>query len=284
MLAMQLNTSALSLSFTINCNQNIIYNTPNYAKVVRKNTETTGYGVIQYIQYEFYPERHDIQESLEYRETYTIVKIQQTITTTNFSLYINNYWAGSDQEIATQWNIETSYITGQNNQLDAVLNRDRNTISDHWEDDIYTMEMYSSYNEVDRDIKTDSQGDTNSFTAQNLQTSSNRIYYYVMYNGLTSQNHEQFTGTARLQNGYIENTLDFNYTVLVDTENYEVIDLGGLMFEILGMPFTFISTAFNLTLFAGTPYQIVVSDILFAVIGALMIIFIIRKFTKWQQY
>lgn len=59
----------------------------------------------------------------------------------------------------------------------------------------------------------------------------------------------------------------------------EVIDVGGLMWEILGMPFAFISTAFNLTIFPNTPYAINIANILFAIIGALVVIFVIKKLT-----
>lgn len=62
--------------------------------------------------------------------------------------------------------------------------------------------------------------------------------------------------------------------------NYETLDIAGLMFTILGMPFAWISTAFNLTLFPGTPYAINIATILFTVLGALIAIWIIKRFIK----
>lgn len=87
---------------------------------------------------------------------------------------------------------------------------------------------------------------------------------------------------------YIDTTLDLyrlrlddllvNYEILPTTQ--EIIDVPGLFWTILGMPFAFISQAFNLTIFPGTPYSLNVANLLFTVIGAMLIIFIIRKFTR----
>ena len=62
--------------------------------------------------------------------------------------------------------------------------------------------------------------------------------------------------------------------------NYEVIDIPGLMWEILSMPFAFISTAFNLTLFPNTPYQVNVSNLILMIFGILVVIFIMSRIKK----
>ena len=64
---------------------------------------------------------------------------------------------------------------------------------------------------------------------------------------------------------------------VIPADNYEVIDLPGLMWVILTLPFSFISTAFNLTLFPGTPYQVNISQLFLVVIGLLIFIWIIKK-------
>lgn len=56
----------------------------------------------------------------------------------------------------------------------------------------------------------------------------------------------------------------------------EVIDVGSVMFTILGMPFTFISTAFNLTLFPGTAYELNISYLFLAVIAVLIFVWILK--------
>lgn len=64
------------------------------------------------------------------------------------------------------------------------------------------------------------------------------------------------------------------------TDSYEIIDIPGLMFSILGMPFAWISTAFDLTLFPGTPYTINIAHVFMAIISASIFIFIIKKVIK----
>lgn len=63
-----------------------------------------------------------------------------------------------------------------------------------------------------------------------------------------------------------------------ETDKYygEIIDLPSLIFTIITLPFTFINTAFNLTLFQGTPYQINFANIISLIIGGLILIYIIK--------
>ena len=65
---------------------------------------------------------------------------------------------------------------------------------------------------------------------------------------------------------------------VIPSGTYEVIDLPSLMFSILTMPFSFISQAFNLTLFPGTPYSINISNLFLAVIGVMIFVFVIKLF------
>ena len=77
----------------------------------------------------------------------------------------------------------------------------------------------------------------------------------------------------------------YNYTgyaeinVEVPASTIEVVDIGGLMLQIISMPFSFISTAFNLTLFPGTPYQINIGNFILGILAILTILFIIKIFT-----
>lgn len=81
---------------------------------------------------------------------------------------------------------------------------------------------------------------------------------------------------------------DLNYDFNENVERWEiilnitsvsdpsVIDIPGLMFTILTLPFTFFTQAFDLTLFSGTPYAINISDVLVAIICILLLIYIIK--------
>lgn len=65
---------------------------------------------------------------------------------------------------------------------------------------------------------------------------------------------------------------------------YEVIDINGTLLLILTMPFSFLSQAFNFTLFNGTPYAFNVSQLILGVLGTIIgiyiIIWIINKVRK----
>lgn len=65
-------------------------------------------------------------------------------------------------------------------------------------------------------------------------------------------------------------------TNIIPSGTYEVVDIPGVMFYILTMPFTFVSQAFNLTLFVGTPYQINISNLFLAILAMLIFIWIIK--------
>lgn len=69
-------------------------------------------------------------------------------------------------------------------------------------------------------------------------------------------------------------------TYIIPPSSYEVIDLPGVMWQILTMPFSFISTAFNLTLFPGTPYQLNISNLIMTIFGVMVFLFIFKLILK----
>lgn len=72
-------------------------------------------------------------------------------------------------------------------------------------------------------------------------------------------------------------------TNVIPTEAYEVVDIPGLMWDILAMPFAFVSQAFNLTLFPGTPYQVNISNLFLAIIAIFVFVWLITLFFKLKQ-
>lgn len=78
---------------------------------------------------------------------------------------------------------------------------------------------------------------------------------------------------------YTSSTIVYSWNIDINY-NYEVIDIPGLLLEIIGMPFAWIGTAFNVTLFSGTPYAINVSRLFFEIICTLIIIVVLRKVIK----
>ena len=59
-----------------------------------------------------------------------------------------------------------------------------------------------------------------------------------------------------------------------------MVNLPGLMWDILAMPYSFISQAFNLTLFPGTPYSINFANLFLSIFGVLVFIFIFKLILK----
>lgn len=60
----------------------------------------------------------------------------------------------------------------------------------------------------------------------------------------------------------------------------EIVDIPGMMWEILTMPFAFISTAFNLTIFPNTPYAVNISNLVLTIFGVLVFVFIFKLLIK----
>lgn len=66
-------------------------------------------------------------------------------------------------------------------------------------------------------------------------------------------------------------------SVNVPTNNYEIVDIPNVMYTILTMPFSFISTAFNLTVFPGTPYALNFGNLFLTIIAVFILLWLIKK-------
>lgn len=65
-----------------------------------------------------------------------------------------------------------------------------------------------------------------------------------------------------------------------DIEDGNFMSLSGMILNILTLPFTFLSQAFDLTLWANTPWAFNIKNAIFVMIGILTFLFIIRLFTR----
>ena len=82
----------------------------------------------------------------------------------------------------------------------------------------------------------------------------------------------------------VDNPTRINTTYTYASVNQEIVDIPGLMWNVLSMPFAFISQAFNLTLFPGTPYSINFSNLFLTIFGGLVFIFIFKLILKrWKN-
>ena len=104
--------------------------------------------------------------------------------------------------------------------------------------------------------------------------------YYLVYLQYLTTNSSSSTTLVQLAAYYLNLNANTNFYVswtIPDVNiTQEVIDIPDIMFTILTMPFSFVSQAFNLTLFAGTKYQINISALFLAIIGVMIFIFLLK--------
>lgn len=110
---------------------------------------------------------------------------------------------------------------------------------------------------------------------QNVMLKRNTQYTYIItYEYTNNSQPEAFETTTRQLNTICDGYFFYGEFAIQPTT--EVIDLPGLMFQILGMPFAFISQAFNVTLFPNTPYQVNISNIFLTLIAILLFLWLIK--------
>lgn len=120
-----------------------------------------------------------------------------------------------------------------------------------------------------------------------LEEGTNWALYAIYYNQteFTAKYEGSYTPDMNPAEAKIENNIQITSIygdVYISNDTYvnniEVIDIPSVVFTVLGAPFTFISQAFNLTLFPGTQYSVNISNLFLAIIAVLVFIWIIEKF------
>ena len=113
-------------------------------------------------------------------------------------------------------------------------------------------------------------------------------YYYIEYIPVIRPTN--MGGDTHLENVYsTKGTMYYNQqatltgTNIIPDGTYEIVDIPGLMFEIIGMPFAFVSQAFNLTIFPGTPYQINIANLFLSIIAIFVFVWLIMIFIKMKS-
>ena len=117
---------------------------------------------------------------------------------------------------------------------------------------------------------------TKSYNTTNVTMSSNPISSYLVINNLDSNTSYIFKVIVYDSDHNEVFTDSMNGKTLVIPSDSSIVDLTGLLYDILAMPFAFLSQAFNLTLFGGTAYAINFGDIIMFVIGVMILITVIK--------
>ena len=200
-----------------------------------------------------YPISDDNYDGFTAKLDYTIA----TTTTDLQSLLNTNNWTnfGIDTQTGQYW--QTAYT---NNDNKYVIGQRQNIPLQDWDDD-------DAYYNIDIQNVLLSQQNTTYIVMQF------RCIYTITWQG-TSQRIEPTPDqyTKLLHTNYIE--IDSELQPITVTQ--EIVDIPGLMFQILTLPFTFISQAFDLTIFPGTPYQVNFSNIFLGFIGIAMLLWVLK--------
>lgn len=201
-----------------------------------------------------------INTTIKIQENYTPVYGATDFKTTTLITRkeINNYFTSNDYEFL----FKNNNLIDTYNTLKEQLGYDANEIKQA--ENI----TYDNINESET-----SEGTIN------LQVPSNNNYIYaIMYveNQHRGNNLQELTQliTRGMDASGILHTIE-GLTVNANVD-LEVVDVGGVMFDVLGMPFTFISTAFNLTIFPNTPYEVNLSTLFLSVFAVVVFVFIVK--------
>lgn len=225
-----------------------------------------------YGEYYYYDAEHSTQVNIYRINTYNISYWLSSITTTyqplpmtagkNFSL--NTYFLETDVEIgSTKWSME------QTQSIKNICNT-----SGH------LGKFYAGTTTGTNQPFTTTMG----YNEQETERILNSYHTYIEIFTFVS------TGTLGLGSTYMNEPLfkpiyqliNGAYAPITQVQT-EIIDVPGMLFEIIMMPWRFISIAFNLTIFPGTPYSINFTNLLagiFAAILSIAVVKIVLKFIK----
>ena len=219
-----------------------------------------------------------------YQNTTTTVENDETVYTQKIDYYVKT---NTTLENISQ--IEWLFTGSTNSQIDFSIDEyliqpitDSTTIGTV---NLFLSGQYDYYSTLE--YLKNNQNISTSLIVTDAGASFIRQDFDQVYNYVRVRLETSFYGTpsiesvvAATQDLYTQLDVTIINDIPVNPTTYEVVDIGGLMFEILGMPFAWISIAFNLTLWPGTPYAINISRIAFVLISSLILIFIIKKVIK----
>lgn len=186
------------------------------------------------------------------------IRVEATNTITDLTNYTITFKQHLQITTYKKWNInfQTSYGTLNGLQIGTYTNQYGNY---EYMDYLYDQDIYRIY--------------TYSPTYQTTEWVSNEAMTITITGGIDVTNPTLITW---LQNN---SNLNSAYTP-PNIENGNFLPIQGLMLQILTMPFTFITQAFNVTLWPGTPYAFNFSNFILGLIAIATILFIIKMFTS----
>lgn len=227
--------------------------------------------------------------------TYSLFQFiaMNNITNTNQRIYLDMI------QTSTDINGYFNTPTGSNNPYFNKYTK-KNNLYDEYVDIVYGTHGYQTTRIINNNVdilKTQFPINSGNWIVnpnfeQNIQITNNKTNYYIIYlqpyyYSDEENNMEQVesniaaTGTINNHQVFTYNNIEINGTeIIASTGTGEIVNIPGVMFTVLGMPFTFLSTAFNLTIFPGTAYEVNIGTMLLCVIAVLTFVFLIRIIIK----
>ena len=163
-------------------------------------------------------------------------------------------------------------------------------------DDDYYLLTYRSEQQVGnniamwKDIKKDIYLEKNqtTYVFMNIKLKSVSTETHIVWDEISNLSpYSQIYQHGNSEYGFIDTynitTIETYWQKYINPNDTNIVDIPGVMMDVLTMPFTFISGAFNLTLFPGTPYAVNFSNLFLSVIGVAVFILLMRLLIKlWR--
>lgn len=219
------------------------------------------------IKYQLTPYK-SLYDSKTTQRIYTTIKITDAETPITLKLKIRAFTSVQDW---SSYIGQTNWNSQQNNyNIISEITNPQNEQTYNEEIQIITIENTDQLTTIETEVE----------IRENLTT-----YHFIMIEPYV-ESETSIYHKLRVPNAYAFIGIDtipgpkITGYIIPNVNNYEVIDLPNLLFSILTMPFAFISQAFNLTLFPGTPYQINISNLFLTILAILIFVFIVKLFVN----
>lgn len=227
-----------------------------------------------------------------YNSTYTLVWDSSSRTTYSITTILKvttyrNFYSGTidiNQDISiTNLNNESAQYTRQTNNFVASNNIDSYIDMNLTPQNIALIKEVASQDTTPNKINQQS-NTTNYGTLTNLDANYTNTYTIssipaetTTYIVLKMQILQNYSSQTHNVGSITPNQIRIRGTIVLPDTNYEVIDVPNVMYTILTMPFSFISTAFNLTVFPGTPYALNFGNLFLTIVAIFILLWLIKK-------
>lgn len=198
----------------------------------------------------------------------------------------------------TQQEVFYKTLTTRSNNIENIFTKTTNTYE--WSEYIHTNNLIDVMDNFIYDIGINSTvsynvsqiqrdgGAYNIDITKELTIYDNEATYIMIYlqPRVVGTNTNSVVQANSNENSDVEGNYNYNNTykgtlvIAPSSGTIEIVDIPGTMIYVLGMPFTFVSTAFNLTLFPNTAYEVNLSTLFLGILAVIIFVFLIKIVIK----